>query len=306
MNTAPLEVTPDYIGIFILLMVLILVPTFLVIVAKVARGFSFGSFLALMAAVIAGGVLLVLLAILLPYVFLSRSSELVSAEAMSSESFHGNAPMATKVISPELVQNSSSDAPVVARKPHDPPQAEIPVPATAKTKEPLKPLPDWVVSGLDHTHQNKKNLLESSRLVVESGLFVTVGEAQYDALAKAGLKLKANLQLRYPHYPLANLEVSPDEVRQVALRRSYYQLVEHNFGDVLKNGEPLKQNMYRGYLEIEDSPRVRETLFAKWKRKVGNERTAWLGGGLGLITLLCASIAVYLRASHSPATMKSH
>ncbi|QDT45738.1 hypothetical protein Pan241w_58660 [Gimesia alba] len=300
MNAAPLEFT----WIFILLMVLILVPTIILVVMKLFQNFSVGSFLATIFVFITGGVLLVLLAILLPYVFL-RSPEIVSAEAVSSDSFSRNIPAKAAVASPPKIPEPFWELPVVARKPHDPPQAEIPVPATARAKEPLKPLPDWVVSGLDHTHQNKKNLLESSRLVVESGLFVTVGEAQYDALAKAGLKLKANLQLRYPHYPLANLEVSPDEVRQVALRRSYYQLVEHNFGDVLKNGEPLKQNMYRAYLEFEDSPRVRETLFARWKQKIGNERVAWLGGGFGLMTLLCAGVAVYLRVTHSQATVKS-
>ncbi|MCA9014321.1 MAG: hypothetical protein KDA77_03220 [Planctomycetaceae bacterium] len=293
----------DFTWVFILLMVLILVPTIILAIIKLFRDFSFGSFLASVAVLIMGGSLLVVLAIILPHILL-RPQVLVPAEAVISDSFSRNIPAKSVVASPPVIPDPFWELPVVARKPYDQ-KPEIPVPAGAQESKALDALPEWVVSGLEHTRQNQDDLLESSPLVVESGLFVTMDEAQYDALTKAGLKLKANLQLRYPQYPLAALEISPDEVRQVALRRSYYQLVKHNFGDVLKSGEPLKQNMYRAYLEFENSPRVRETLFARWKQKIGNERTAWLGGGFGLVTLLCAGVAVYLRVTHPPATMKS-
>ncbi|MFH1302804.1 MAG: hypothetical protein ABIK07_17210 [Planctomycetota bacterium] len=301
----------DFSWFFMLLLVLVLTPVIILAAIRLFQNLSLGRFLATVSVFLMGGVLLVLLSILLPSIVL-KSSPGVTAEAVSSgfrtgdvwqqDSNSGMIPIMQT--SAHSLSDPFSEAPVVARKPHDR-EPEIPVPVRVQESKPLEPLPDWVVSGLEHAEQNQANLLESSRLVFESGLFVTLDEAQQDTLAKAGLKLKANLQLRYPQYPLAALEISPEEVRQVASRRSYYKTVEHNFGNVLKNGEPFKQNMYRAYLEIEDSPAVRATLFKKWKQNVGNERTAWLGGGFGLVTLLCLGVAVYLRATHHPATIKS-
>lgn len=307
-------------GNFILLMVLallILVPIIVMVFIKLFRNISFGGVLATVAVFIAGGMLLVLLAILLPFIARKQTSTVTAhggnrvhhaayeQQPMLQDQNSRTIPMSSTVANSSSLQDPFSEAPVVARKPHDP-NSETPVPETMREKKSLDVLPDWIVLGREHTEQNKANLLESSQLVFESGLFVTREEAQYDALAKAGLKLKANLQLRAPQYRLGALEISPEEVRQVALRRSYYQPVKHNFGDVLKSGEPLQQNMYRAYLEIEDSPTVRKTLLAKWRQKTGNERTAWLGGGFGLVTLLCLGVAVYLRATHPQATIRSH
>ncbi len=300
----------DFSWFFMLLLVLVLTPVIILAAIRLFQNFSSGRFLATVSVFLMGGVLLVLLSLLLPSVVL-ESSPGVTAEAISNgfradnvwqqDSSSGTIPiMQTRA---RALSDPLSETPVVARKPHDR-EPELPVPARVQVRQPLEPLPDWVVSGLEHTDQNKDNLLESSRLVFESGLFVTLDEAQQDTLAQAALKLKANLQLRHPQYPLAALEISPEEVRQAASRRSYHQMVEHDFGNVLKNGEPFKQNMYRAYLEIEDSPAVRATLFQKWKQNIGNERTAWLGGGFGLVTLLCLGVAVYLRATHHPATIK--
>lgn len=201
------------------------------------------------------------------------------------------------------VVNPSSEQPVVARKPNDSgtslegglvqPKVAIP-----------EPLPDWVVTGLEDTKQNQSNLLESSRPVYQSGLFATREEAMQDALSKSMQQLQANLLLRYPRYKSNLWELNPELIRQIAYRKVHYQTVEHDFGNVLKSGEPFKQDMYRAYLEVEDSPVVRQALLTKWKRNIGNERTVWLGGGFGLVTLLCMGVAVYLRATHDPATIR--
>jgi len=124
------------------------------------------------------------------------------------------------------------------------------------------------------------------------------------ALAEAMQQLQEKLLMRYPQYKSSLWKLNPDLVRQLAYRKVHYQVVEHDFGNVLKSGEPFKQDMYRAYLEVEDSPDVRQALLTKWKRNIGNERTAWLGGGFGLVTLLCVGVAVYLRATHDAATIR--
>ncbi|WP_339730054.1 hypothetical protein [uncultured Gimesia sp.] len=296
MNAAPIEFKWG----LLLLIVLILVPSFLFIVAKFARGFSFGSFLALMAAVIAGGVLLVLLAVVLPVVVYQERRQSSAVYQKHSEPPAGSVletPIPAIVDRPLLPQDSFSEAPLVARKPYDP-KAEIPVPAAVQEGHTLELLPDWVVSGLENTKQNEHNLLESSKPVFQSGLFATREDALYDALSKAMEHLQANLMLRYPRFKINMWKLNPDLLRHTAYRRVYYQTVEHDFGNVLKSGEPFKQDMYRAYLEVEDSPPVRKMLFTKWRQNIGNERVAWLGGGFGLMTLLCAGVAVYLRVTH--------
>lgn len=196
-----------------------------------------------------------------------------------------------------------AELPLVARKPNN--SATDSIDSLVQSKVfPPEPLPDWVVSGLEKTKQNQSNLLESSRLVFQSGLFATREEAMQSVLAEAMQQLQANLLMRYPQYKSSLWKLNPDLIRQLAYRKVHYQVVEHDFGNVLKSGKPFKQDMFRAYLEVEDSPVVRQALLTKWKRNIGNERTVWLGGGFGLVTLLCAAVAVYLRATHDPATIK--
>lgn len=152
-----------------------------------------------------------------------------------------------------------------------------------------EPLPEWV-----NTEQQGS---VNSKRVFESGLFATREEALQDALGKASLKLAESLQAEHPQYPLATKQIGPEAVRHFALRRSYYQTVEHDFGDVLKSGKPFKQDMYRAYVEVEISPSVKKIFYTKWKLQAGNQRVAWLGGAFGLVTLLCFGVSVYLRAA---------
>lgn len=180
--------------------------------------------------------------------------------------------------------------PLVAPKPQ---AAKTPSKSVAQPKQP-EALPEWVQSGLKHSRETQSDLLENSRLVFESGLYTTQEEALHDSLVKASFKLQQNLQA---HYPVAKTQISPEQVRHSAIRRTYYQTVEHDFGDVLKTGEPLKQKMYRAYVEVEDSPAVRKIFFTKWKLQTGNRRVAWLGGAFGLITALCVGVSLYLRST---------
>ena len=280
---------------FLMLSAFVLIPVFLFILALLARRFSIKSVFVSVTAILLLGVLLVVPA----FITVRRA---VPEHATVLTQTVSPSPPVTVIQRSELPLNLTGELRLVARKPGE--EKELST-AESSQKNNVEALPEWVISGLEKTHQNQNNLLESSKHVYESGLFVTMDEAQYDALLKACQRINANLRLRYPEYPSAELEVSPDELRRLALRRDYYQLVMHDFGNVLKNGEPLKQNMYRAYLEIEDTPGIRETIFTKWKREQGNQRAVWLGGSFGLITLLCAGVALYLRAMHKPDTMDS-
>lgn len=178
--------------------------------------------------------------------------------------------------------------PLVAPKPgatHASEQNNHPAHPVARTE----PLPAWV----NAEQQGPVN----SKQVFESGLFATREEALQDALGKASLKLEESLQAEHPQYPLATKQIGPEAVRHFALRRSYYQTVEHDFGDVLKSGKPFKEDMYRAYVEVEISPSVKQVFYTKWKQQAGNRRVAWLGGAFGLVTLMCFGVSVYLRAA---------
>lgn len=229
---------------------------------------------------------------------------------------HVSAEMPVVARKPMVSDLESSAAAVTEESPFSPAAVTPEIPAAAVMPETPFPvtvgegkspaaLPGWVVSGLEHTKQNENNLLESSHLVFQSGLFATHEEALQDALSKAMQKLHANLMLRYPQYQINARKLTPNLLRYTASKRVYYRTIEHDFGKLLKSGKPFKQDMYRAYLEVEDSPAVRQKLLKVWKQNVGNQRIALLGGGFGLVTLLCVGVAVYLRATHDSATIKS-
>ncbi len=184
-----------------------------------------------------------------------------------------------------LVEESSiplPELPLVAPKPHD-------APKTAQPKK-AEPLPEWINSSQEGSGGMKQ--------VFQSGLFATPAEAFQDALGRARVKFEETLSAEHPQYSSDARTLSPELVRQVAMRRSYYQTIEHDFGDVLKSGESFKQDMYRAYVEVELSPSVKQTFYTKWKLQAGNQRVIWLGGAFALVTLLCLGTTVYLRASH--------
>lgn len=193
---------------------------------------------------------------------------------------------AVAVKAPDLLVEASSiplpELPLVAPKPHDAPQADQPKKA--------EPLPEWISSSEEGSGGMKQ--------VFQSGLFATPAEAFQDALGRARVKFEETLSAEHPQYSSDARTLSPELVRQVAMRRSYYQTIEHDFGDVLKSGESFKQDMYRAYVEVELSPSVKQTFYTKWKLQAGNQRVIWLGGAFAFVTLLCLGTTVYLRASH--------
>lgn len=289
---------------FLMLFFLIAVPIFILVAVVVIRTLIKGNFIPALLFGLATGFALFIGALFFTYQVRTVSSHQVTRSKISSSSRKPIVvqPKLSEVIGP-AASKPVTELPLVARKPND--SATDSIDSLVQSKVvPSKPLPDWVVSGLEKTKQNQSNLLESSRLVFQSGLFATREEAMQSALTEAMQQIQANLLMRYPQYKSSLWKLNPDLIRQLAYRKVHYQVVEHDFGDVLKSGKPFKQDMFRAYLEVEDSPVVRQALLTKWKRNIGNERTVWLGGGFGLVTLLCAAVAVYLRATHDPATIK--
>jgi len=283
---------------------LIAVPIFILVAVVVIRSLIKGNFIPVLLFGLASGFALFIGALFFTYQVRTVS---VHQETRSEMPSSARKPIQ---LQPKLVNVMAPAAskpvlelPLVAQKPHDSATDSIDSLVQSKVVPP-EPLPDWVVSGLEETKKNQSNLLESSRLVFQSGLFATREEAMQSALAEAMQQLQANLLMRYPQYRSSLWKLNPDLIRQLAYRKVHYQVVEHNFGNVLKSGKPFKQDMYRAYLEVENSPVVRQALLSKWKRNIGNERTVWLGGGFGLVTLLCAGVAVYLRATHDPVTIR--
>ena len=289
------------------LMMILIVPLIIVFAIVVIRYLLKGNVLPVLLIGLATGVSLCGV-----FLFLTLKGPSVTVHQVARASYVPipNPAIPAKLMQPRPVKALSTakttlvlEQPLVAMKPYD----SLVDSAIGQVKAEVEitgALPEWVVTGLETTKQNRSNLLESSRPVFQSGLFATREEAMQDALSKAMQKLQANLLLRYPQFKSNMWNLNPELIRQTAYRRIYYQTVEHDFGNVLKSGDSFKQDMYRAYLEVEDSPVVRQTLLTKWKRNIGNERTAWLGGGFGLMTLFCISVAVYLRATHDPATIR--
>ncbi|WP_417393618.1 hypothetical protein [Gimesia sp.] len=204
-----------------------------------------------------------------------------------------------------LQERNAENQPLVASKPGVPQKADdLGLKNSASLPKDAE-LPGWVTEGMKTAVMQKQNLFHNSRPVFQSGLFATREEALQDALANGMHQMQTNLTMREPHLTSSKLELTPELVRQTAYRRSYYQTVEHDFGDVLKSGDSFKQNMFRAYVELDDSPVVRHQLVTRWKQNIGNERSLWVGGVFGLMTLICIGAAVYLRTDSSQATIHS-
>ncbi|EDL60585.1 hypothetical protein [Gimesia maris] len=195
----------------------------------------------------------------------------------------------------------NDNQPLVASKPFKFQKTVKNIPSQQKDAE----LPDWVVEGVHSAVLEENNLINNSRPVFQSGLFATREEALQDALAKARQQMQTNLMMREPWLKNNVWQLDPELFRQTAYRRPHFQTVEHDFGDVLKSGKSFKQDMFRAYVEIENTPVVRQQLLTRWKQNIGNERSLWVGGVFGLMTLMCIGAAVYLRTDSDQATIHS-
>lgn len=211
----------------------------------------------------------------------------------------------TEISDDVLQERSAENKPLVASKPGVPQKADdLGLKNSASFPKDAE-LPGWVIEGMKTAVMQKHNLFNDSHPVFQSGLFATRDEALQDALTKSQQQMQANLTMREPQLNRRKLKLTPELVRQTAYRRSYYQTVEHDFGDVLKSGDSFKQNMFRAYVELDDSPVVRHQLVTRWKQNIGNARSLWVGGAFGLMTLICIGAAVYLRTDSSQATIHS-
>lgn len=300
---------------FLSLTLLIIVPLVILVGIIIIRSLLKGNYVPVLAAFLVTGLACVVMAIF----FVGTSSvavtqEVVARETMARELDRMQSSSAQRAKREQLKSDKVntaptvpifipvSEAPLVARKPTQPESNVSPKEKTLKTSS--ETLPEWVFSGLEESMRNRYPV--SGKMVFRSGLFATRDEALENALVQATQKLQSNLKSSSPQYRLSGWTLTPELARQTAYRRVYYQTVDHNFGNILKSGKPFKQDMYRAYLEVEDAVPVRQKILKKWRKDTGNQRVAWLGGGFGLITLFCMGIAVYLRATHDPATIRTN
>ncbi|WP_417388012.1 hypothetical protein [Gimesia sp.] len=315
------------IGILEMLILTVVVPVVILIFALVFHYVSRnrGSLLFMLAGLAMAGLLLFIFLGLFYVRTESRSATLVQQSAVLDselEAIRQDTRLAshavpetnegvTEIPGDALQKHHSENQPLVAPKPGDPHPSRIvnkveignasPKPAKSVSTE----LPDWVKEGVKTAVLQKNSLINNSRPVFQSGLFATRDEALQDALAKATQQMQADLMMREPWLKNNLRELDLELFRHTAYRRPYFQMVEHDFGDVLKSGESLKHDMFRAYVEIENTPGVRHQLLARWKQKIGNERSFWVGGAFGLITLMCIGAAIYLRTDSSQDTIHS-
>lgn len=300
------------VGILELLILMVVVPVIILIFAAIFRYVSRKSgLLQFMFAALAmmGVLLLVFLSVFSVRVGSSSATQVAQESTVVSPQeveYPVRLDPKMKGIQAEIPQAAEQEKindnqPLVASKPFKFQKTVKNIPSQQKDAE----LPDWVVEGVHSAVLEENNLINNSRPVFQSGLFATREEALQDALAKARQQMQTNLMMREPWLKNNVWQLDPELFRQTAYRRPHFQTVEHDFGDVLKSGKSFKQDMFRAYVEIENTPVVRQQLLTRWKQNIGNERSLWVGGVFGLMTLMCIGAAVYLRTDSDQATIHS-
>lgn len=146
----------------------------------------------------------------------------------------------------------------------------------------LEELPSWV-------NESSRNEPDRDRawIVLASGQFATIEEAETDLVKQAVPELQSYLTREYP--AMADWQPPKDLIRSsgVIARRVHQTRV-------LEIGE-FEEPMHRVYWMLELRPGHRETFFSAWRPQAVRHRLAILGGVFGGLTLLLGGVAAVTR-----------
>ena len=167
------------------------------------------------------------------------------------------------------------------------------VESTADSKEPAEshpPVPEWVREPSEPGDDASPVGGDGTLVVVSSGRFLTVEEAETKALAQATAELKKDFHAIYAQSGIWNLPV--EVVRDRAIRKRHVEPVTHDF---TIGGEIKPTQMYVVHLQVELSPKVRDVLFPYWREQIVTQRLWMIGGLVGLLTFMTGTLAAYFR-----------
>ncbi|MCY2965161.1 MAG: hypothetical protein NT069_16260 [Planctomycetota bacterium] len=142
--------------------------------------------------------------------------------------------------------------------------------------------PAW--SGAERNPNDDKN-----RPVFRSGRYMTPEEATADVTTKAVEYVQRRFQSELdPAVRVTATVIDRSGVDELVLEK--YQKV-----DELTDGRKLAVWMYIAHLKLNVGENLRNAVYADYRQSVVNQRLKVLGGGLGLVTLLLGTVAMYFR-----------
>ncbi len=130
---------------------------------------------------------------------------------------------------------------------------------------------------------------DKSRPVFRSGRYMTPEEATADVTTKAVEYVQRRFQSELdPAVRVTAAVIDRAGVDELVLEK--YQKV-----DELTDGRKLAVWMYIAHLKLNVGENLRNAVYADYRQSVVNQRLKVLGGGLGLVTLLLGTVAMYFR-----------
>lgn len=140
--------------------------------------------------------------------------------------------------------------------------------------------PNWVT-------QPVPGAADGTFLTLSSQRFALLEEAERQVTGQVIEAIRHHFYEEFPDY--GNWEVPVALVEQYAVQQSAYEVIDKDFGGGFKN------KMYRVHVQLKFSPDLRQALYGSWRAGVVDHRLLILGSLFGLVTLICGTIAGYIR-----------
>jgi hypothetical protein len=164
-----------------------------------------------------------------------------------------------------------------------------------------------VLSGMNSSHRptdvlrvretlpNEPEWARNGPLPGDSGVLVPISSQRFATLAEAEeqvTELAAAYVQRFYHdeYPLEGEFTVPGSlIEKYGVNSLVGEEFEKDFGD----GVPVK--MYRAHLRLDVNSKLRQALHDSWNEQLVTQRLTTLGTGLGMVTIMLATVAGYFR-----------
>lgn len=140
--------------------------------------------------------------------------------------------------------------------------------------------PDWAAFAQKPTE-------DESLVVLSSGRFVTIDEVEQDVTGKAHELVTQKFRNEYP--VKGDFDVPVALIDRHAVKGFVAQQFRKDFG------KGIEADMYQGHLKLELTTALRDAVYANWRGQLIERRLVSLGSIAGLVTLMLATAAGYLR-----------
>jgi hypothetical protein len=155
--------------------------------------------------------------------------------------------------------------------------------------------PSQGVLRVHETLPNEPDWAKTGPLPADPGILVPLSSQRFATIAEAEeqvtqLAVDYVKQFYKDEYPLkGEFTVPVSLVEKYAVKTLVGEELEKDFG----NG--LTGKMYRAHLRLDVNSKLRDALHESWNEQLVKQRLTTLGSGLGVVTVLLASVAGYFR-----------